>query len=271
MATAPVFGAVYLGATPSTTSPKTVSITVAAGDTLVAYGSTADSTTTLATPTGGTGITWALQSSVVGFTNSSNCYMWTTTVASAQTFTFSITRTGSASFWWGFWVAKFSAVGGFGTPTATHITTTGAPSLAITTTKANSNLIVGNVDFVPVSGTSRTWRTINGITPTAANSQELCYQFVTSNMTQYGAYYPNVVTPGAYTAGMTAPTGQTYSIIAMEIFPVPDSNTAGFMPFFGMGHHENELEQRSSGLYVQRRKLAGIRPNGGKDRVLARV
>lgn len=230
MATPPTFIQVYLGATPSTTTPKTVSITAAAGDTLVAYGSTADSTTTLATPTGGTGITWVLKSSVAGFAGSSNCYMWTTTVPSAQTFTFSIARTGSASFWWGFWVAKFSGVGGFGTPTATHITTTGTPSLSVGTTQANSTLIVGNVDFVPVSGASRVWRTISGITPVNGGTGELCYQFVTSNMTQYGAYYPNITTPGTYTAGMTAPTGQTYSIIAMEIQPVLATNS--FMPFF---------------------------------------
>lgn len=224
MATPPTFIQVYLGATPSTTSPKTVSITVAVGDTLVAYGSTADSTTTLSTPTGGTGITWTLQSSVVGFTNSANCYMWTAVMATAQTFTFSLTRTGSASFDFGFFVLKFSGVGGFGTPAATHITTTGAPTLNLTTTHANSAIVVGDVDWVPASGTPA-WRANFG-----AFTQE-CSQFVSGNMGQYGGFHANSGAPATAAVGMTAPAGQTYSIIALELWPVA-ANTSGFMPFF---------------------------------------
>jgi hypothetical protein len=43
---------------------------------------------------------------------------------------------------------------------------------------------------------------------------------------------------------------------------------AGFMPFFGARHHEDDLVQRPSGLYVQRRRIVGVRPDGGRDRVL---
>lgn len=227
MATPPLFIQAYLARTPTTTTPATVtSVTTAVNDTLVCYGSTADSTTTIATPTvtSGTSLTWTLQASVVGVANTSNCYMWTATSPTAETRTISLARTGSASFDWGFFVLKFSGVGGFGTPAVTHIVTTGAPTLNVTTAKANSAIVVGDVDFVPASGTP-VWRTNAG-----AFTQE-CSQFVSSNMGQYGGFHANVTTPGTYAVGMTAPSGQTYSIIGLELQPLA-SNTAHFMPFF---------------------------------------
>jgi hypothetical protein len=65
-----------------------------------------------------------------------------------------------------------------------------------------------------------------------------------------------------------SPTGLS-NVVSAIIYATPYAPSM-FMPLFGMGHHEDELEQRSSGLYVQRRKISGIKPNGGK-RVLAHV
>ena len=60
MPTPPTLVAEYEVAWNSTTSPKTVSVTVAVGDVLVVIGMTENNTTTLATPTG---VTWTLKTS----------------------------------------------------------------------------------------------------------------------------------------------------------------------------------------------------------------
>lgn len=259
---APTFITKYAGPTPAVTSPQTVSVTTAVGDTLVCYGMTDDSPRVLATPTGGTGLNWVLSVSQAGTANTANAYMWTTNATTAQTFTFSLAASGGSSDSWCFDVLRFSGVGGIGAKVGTH--TTGAPTLNVTTTKANSAIVVCNVDWNTVSGTSRTWRA------NAGALTETRYNLVSSAMTVYGGYHADAGAIGTYAVGLSAPAGQTYSILGLELQPAA-VNTSAFMPFFGMGHHDDELEQRSSGLYVQRRKLAGIRPNGGKDRVLARV
>jgi hypothetical protein len=61
-------------------------------------------------------------------------------------------------------------------------------------------------------------------------------------------------------------TSSTSDAMGMLITATNPYSPSAFMPFFG--HHEDELEQRPNGLYVQRRKLIGVRPDGG-TRVLA--
>jgi hypothetical protein len=75
-----------------------------------------------------------------------------------------------------------------------------------------------------------------------------------------GTTSPGVATTTCNVVGM-------WDIFTFALPATPDV-TAGFMPFFGMGHHDDELTQRPSGLYVQRRRIAGVRPDGGRDRVL---
>jgi hypothetical protein len=78
---------------------------------------------------------------------------------------------------------------------------------------------------------------------------------------------------GTTSPGVATTTCNVTGMWDMYTFALPAAPdiTAGFMPFFRTpGHHENELEQRPSGLYVQRRRIAGVRPDGGRDRVLVR-
>lgn len=213
MATPPTFVAAYVGPTPTKTTPKTIVVSGAIGDTLICYASTADQTATVSAPTGGTGLTWTLQESVVtsGGVDCSNCYMWTSPVtATLSSVTLTLVETAGTTFWWGFFFLRFSGVSGFGGKNVTHITGTGLPTLSLTTTGSNSAIVVGNVDFVPASGTPA-WLTNFG-----AFTQE-CDQFVSSNMGQYGGYHANSGSPTTANVGMTAPTGQTYSIIALEL------------------------------------------------------
>jgi hypothetical protein len=99
--------------------------------------------------------------------------------------------------------------------------------------------------------------------------------------TQRGSYISNV--SSKFNVGMivadqigTAANTTTISTNRVAMFdvytisiPAPGA-PAGFMPFFGPGHHEDDLVQRPSGLYVQRRRIAGVRSDGGRDRVLIR-
>lgn len=61
------------------------------------------------------------------------------------------------------------------------------------------------------------------------------------------------------------------SIFDIYTVSIPAATPGRFLPFFAPAHHEDDLVQRPSGLYVQRRRIAGVRPDGGRDRVLVRA
>lgn len=209
----------------TTTSPKTLSVTVAVGDDLLVLGSTADSLTTLGTPTGGSGFTWTLLGSDA---TSSNCavYLWKTTATSAQTFTLSVARAGSTTNFWGFGVIRFSGVTGYGTTVKT-VGGSGAPSQAVTTVEANSTLAMVTGDWNAVTGT-RTYRTVNGFTPTVGGSGEV--GGFNGDGTNWGVsigYWPDAGATGSKTVGTTAPTGQKFTIIAVEVKGTASGSNTG--------------------------------------------
>ena len=117
----------------------------------------------------------------------------------------------------------FSGSDGIGASAKTN--TTGAPSLNITTTQDNSAIVVAVGDWNAIDGSSRTWRTVNSITPTSGNGYELTYFRDASHYVVYVAYYPDAGAAGSKTVGLSAPSGQQYSIIALEI-----KGTAGAPP-----------------------------------------
>jgi len=214
MATPPTFVAEYEVA-PSTVAAgaRTVSVTVSTGDVLVIYGVTEADHITLATPSGG-GLTYTLQQSVV-VTDYCGVYLWTAVSASSQTYTLSITMSGGTGYW-GYSALRFSGSDGVGASTKTNVLS-GAPSLAPTTGSDNSAVVAAVGDWNAVDGASRTWRTVNSITPTAANNLERTYARDSSRATFYGAYWNDAGTAGAKTTGLSAPSGQKYSIVAVEV------------------------------------------------------
>src|SRR6266566_7188507 len=111
MPTPPTFQAEYETDWTATTTPKTISVTVVAGDTLVIFGMTGDGAFTLATPAGG-GLTYTLRQSVV-VANFGTVYMWTAPCASSQTFTLSITESGGSALW-AYNCLRFSGSAGVG-------------------------------------------------------------------------------------------------------------------------------------------------------------
>jgi hypothetical protein len=116
---------------------------------------------------------------------------------------------------WGFGCVVFRGSGGIG---ASNVAvTTGTPTLSLTTQQSNSAIVVFNNDWAVVNGSGRVWNTVNGITPTAGNSLELKYELVSGLITVYSAYYNDAGTAGNITLGLSAPAGQTYTIVAAEV------------------------------------------------------
>lgn len=117
--------------------------------------------------------------------------------------------------WFGGNALTFSATDGIGASSKTN--SSGAPSLGITTTQDNSAIVVVVGDWNAADGSSRTWRTVNSITPTAGNGYELTYFRDSSHYALHIAYYPDAGTAGTKTVGLSAPGGQKYSIVALEV------------------------------------------------------
>lgn len=225
MPTPPTFVAEYETDWSQTTTPKTVSVTVTAGDTLAIFAMTGDGAFTLATPTGG-GLTYTLQQSVV-VAAFGTVYLWTAPAPGSQTFTMSITQSGGSAFW-AYNCLRFSGSAGVGASNKTNVNGA-APSLGLTTTGANSAIVVANVDWNAVDGTTRTWRTAG------SSATEQTYFRDPANYTVYGAYHADSGAAGAKTVGLSAPAGQKYSIAAVEI--LGSSSTPTPPPVYQMSQY----------------------------------
>jgi hypothetical protein len=214
---APTFVATYTPAVgfQSSASPKTISVTCADNDALVVV-ACSEGGTVLTTPTGQSGFSWTSAQSIAGGGSNGEAEAWTATVGAGQgqTFTCSVTNTASGVNW-GYLVYRFSSHGGIGASNKAQ--TTGGPTVSLTTTAANSAVVAVNGDWAAVDGATRTWRTVNSVTPTAGNSLETLYSRNASNFTAYSAYWNDAGTAGANNYGLSAPTGQTYSLIAVEV------------------------------------------------------
>jgi hypothetical protein len=185
-------------------SKATASFAVQTGDVLVAYGMTEDSPNSLSVSGGS--LTWT-QQQLVNTSNYGRAYIWTATASSSTSITVTFTRSGSGQY--GGDVLVFRGSGGIGASSKTN--TTGAPSLALTTTQSNSAIVVASVDWNAVSGSGRTWRT------GAGTLTETTYATDPAHGTFYGGYHANAGAAGSKTVGLSAPSGQQYAIVAVEV------------------------------------------------------
>ncbi|HEY7431995.1 MAG TPA: DUF5047 domain-containing protein [Streptosporangiaceae bacterium] len=211
--TAPTFTAAYqVSSWTTTTSPKTASPTVAADDVLLVLGGSEDYHWPLATPSGG-GLPWALLARVA-LSEFCPAYTWWAAgvAAGSPTVTGELTTGGGE---WGFGILRFSGSDGIGATAAKHAA--GAPSLDITTKADHSALAVIVLDWNAADGSSRTWRTVNGITPSPGGGDEITYARDSGKYAVYAAYYSDAGTAGVKTVGLSAPGGQKYSILAVEV------------------------------------------------------
>ena len=200
-----------------TTTSKSVTVAVNAGDLLVVQGSSENELYTIATPTA-TGVTFTLRQSIV-VTDYATAYVWTAPIVSSASLTISTSRSVTNGSW-GFGVYVFSGHGGVGASSKANVAS-GAPSLALTTTASNSAILVLNADWNAVNGSGRVWRTGAG-TFTEEN-----YFLGAGLFTVYAGYHPDAGVAGLKTVGLSAPTGQKYSIIALEVLP-PASTPTNF-------------------------------------------
>lgn len=216
MATPPTFVQKAETAWGTTTTPKsTTSFDDLVGDILVSLGGAAGGEQTAVIPTL-TGETFTGLESVGTALATARADGRVATVASAGTGDVVSEAASGTTVKFGANVLTFRDSDGVGAHSSVN-GGSGAPSRTITTTQDNSAIAVISVDWNAVDGTTRTWRTVNGITPTVGNGLELTYFRDSVAYTVYVAYYSDAGTAGSKTVGLTAPVGQTYSVVAIEI------------------------------------------------------
>lgn len=211
---APTFIASYSTSYTTTSSPKTVSVTTEPGDILVVTAGSENGSPTIGSISGNS-LTYTLEQFIRISNVWANAYVWSA-VDSTGGVGWTLSLTCSSAQKWGFTCFVFRSSSGIGASSKTNIDGA-APSLDITTTQANSALVVVNTDWNAVDGSSRTWRSINGITPSNANGLETQYFHDSSTWTAYNALYDNAGSVDTKTVGLSAPGGQKYSIIAIEV------------------------------------------------------
>lgn len=225
---APVFVAEYESSNwTGNPATKTASVTTAPGDVLVLVAGMSNGGSTLV-PSGGTGLTWTLQQSVLVSSSWAGAYVWTATASTAETFTLTVTLTGDEV--WGFNCLRFSGSSGIGASAKANVNATS--TVAVTTTAANSAIAVISVDWDALDGTTRTWSSSGGA-PT-----ERTYFRDAAWYTVYVANHPDAGSAGVKNVGTTLPMGQKVSIIGVEIL-AGSSNTP---PTAGAGTDQVDIE-----------------------------
>lgn len=196
-----------------TASVATGSFTTQTGDILVAYAVTSnyDNTLTLSISNSGTVQSWT-QRQVVAVANYTWVSVWTATASVDQSMIVTVTRNSDpgTAILYGVNVLTFRGSDGVGASAKTNVAS-GAPTLDLTTTQANSAIVLVDGDWNAVDGASRTWRT------NAGSLTEQTYFRDATQYVVYGGYHADVGAIGTYAVGLSAPGAQKYSIVAVEV------------------------------------------------------
>lgn len=193
----------------------TVSLTVEVGDLIVAISalkSNPDSMSISSSPA----LTWTQQVNVGPDTSHAELFIHTATATAAGTLTITFTHTGTEGVINGGCAYQFRSHGGLGA-VVTGSGTTSAPSTNITTTGANSAVVMFVGDRAATALTSQTYRTNAGALTqrTAAvgqNNDTLANEYCV-----YHGYHADAGSTGTYALGMTVPSSQTWTLAAIEI------------------------------------------------------
>jgi hypothetical protein len=209
----PTFVTSAASALNTTTTPKTVTVSVQAGDLLVIASGTENAQTVAATPTA-TGYTFTdvASSGTGGGLGQAPCHIWTAVAPSTGSVTVSVARTGSAQNF-GFSVSVWRNHNGIGpNVVATGSgTSTSAPSASLTTTAANSALDLVVADWT-ASTSTRTYRTPSGGT---SGAEDATFQDG-SSWGYHRWHHTDAGSAGAKTVGMSAPT-QRWNMVGVEV------------------------------------------------------
>jgi hypothetical protein len=205
------------------TTPDTASISVVTGDYLVVMGCSGSSTQDMSAPSGG-GLTYTFGNSAgVNLANLNGVDLYYTAITTPQTFTVSRTISPNNSTSWGFILFRFSGVTAIGANATGGNATASLPSVSITTGAVNSAIVMINTDYLEVL-TAPTY-----LTATAGTFVEQNHTENTGVGTVFAGWYPNAGTAGVKTIGLTVPTNQQWSLVALELQgpPQPATGTSG--------------------------------------------
>lgn len=191
---------------PGAVTSKAVSVPgTQPGDLLVVLGTTEDGPSNTFSGVSATGVTWTTNESSSTM-NHSGVYGYSGLVTGSGALTVTLTLAASSNAMWGFGVFLLRNHGGVGN---TEITVgTGAPSLALATTSANSVALMLSADWNALDGSGRTWR---------AGLVESDYFFSSGRYTVYVGKTADTGVVGTKTEGLTTPTGQQFTIVAVEV------------------------------------------------------
>jgi hypothetical protein len=194
---------------------KTINVTVQTGDVLIvaAQAENFDADTSVSITVSGGGLTWT-SAQTVAVNSYGYVRLYYATATSNATFDITLTATGTVysgyTVYWGGSVKIFRGSDGVGASSKTNVSS-GAPTLNITTTQANSAICVFNNDWNAVDGASRTWRT------GAGSLTETTYFRDAARYSVYSGYHADAGSTGTKAVGLSAPSGQKYSIVAVEV------------------------------------------------------
>lgn len=210
----------------STTTPKTVDVTVQRGDLIVVLGVAEGADMDLNTPTDTVNTYSAKETVDSGANTESVAKIWTAVAATSTTLTISVSR-GVVGNKWGIG-AEVWRNAALGTSASNGPTggVSGTPSQAITTTVPNSAVSGVISDWNAADGTSRTWLTVNGLAIT-----EDTYVRDSAAMSVYMGRRTDCGAVGSKTWGLSAPAGQKYSMAVVEVVGTspPDLIVARFV------------------------------------------
>jgi len=177
------------------------------GDFLVVYAGCEDqgscgTLSVTSTPT----LTWDLsQSGQLG--SYAPAYIWTSTSTSGGNVKVTVSHiTGARG---GADLLVFRNTGGFGNNIENN-GASGNPGVNLATTASDSAIVAFDTDWTPSAGTG-TWSTAAG------SFTALDDVYISGAYAVHGGYYPDASSTRTYSVGMTAPTGQKWQIVALEI------------------------------------------------------
>lgn len=188
----------------------TASFTPATGETLVILGVTEDSAFTFGTPTNTANtITWTSRK-VNNPASNTYTAIWSGNVtAGGSACTVALPLLGGSGRK-SMALLRFSSAQIAASPATSGTNGSGAPTGTIVTTGTNSFVAIANGDWAAVANGSPTYVSSSG-TPVE--------DFKTTTTGIYSAYFWHqpAATAGTQNIGITAPTGQTYNLIALEV------------------------------------------------------
>jgi chitodextrinase/lysophospholipase L1-like esterase len=190
------------------TTKTTAAFNVQTGDILVAYAVAEDSNGTTSLAISGGSLTWTNRQTV-NVSQFTYVGLWTATVDTnkSMSVTFSSSNVPGGGLFGGD-VLTFRGSDGVGASVKSN--SSGTASVNLTTTQTNSAIVVANSDWNAATG-SRIWMN------NAGTISEQSYNFISGRYAVYGGYHADSGAVGTYNVGLSAPTGQKYSIVALEI------------------------------------------------------